>query len=355
MNSPLSLSTEALTLFPANYATGRARFLAMLEDCPLPVKTRSHRLNDHLSTESAWIGPPDASKVVVLISATHGVEGVLGAAVQMDWLTRGAVLPSNTAMLMVFALNPYGFAESRRCDEQGIDLNRNFVDFAQPLPQNEGYGRLQDAIFCDDSNQRRSMLDQARRELGREAYEIAISGGQYSDPHGPFFGGTGPAHGNRVIEAVISDFGLDSRHLAVVDIHSGLGPYGHGELVNDHPLGSNGFDVAKRWYGASVASPAVGDSSSVRKEGLLDYRWHALMQERGCFVTLEFGTYPVEALFEVVLEDHRSWKSGNPAAKAASTAAMREHFCPADACWRELVLVKARQVICQAMDGLKNG
>ena len=158
-----------------------------------------------------------------------------------------------------------------------------------------------------------------------------------------------------MIEEVIAEYGLAGRHLAVVDIHSGLGPYGHGELVNDHPPGTYGFDVAKRWYGASAASPAVGDSSSVRKAGLLDYRWHELMERQGCFVTLEFGTYPVEALFDAVLEDHRIWASGDPAAKAASAATMREHFCPADAYWRELVLVKSRQVVRQAMDGLGHG
>ncbi|MCF7982312.1 MAG: M14 family metallopeptidase, partial [Pseudomonadales bacterium] len=190
---------------------------------------------------------------------------------------------------------------------------------------------------------------------GQTAFEIALSGGQYSDRYGPFYGGHQPAHGHRVINEVIENYQLASRHLAVIDIHSGLGPYAHGELINDHPIASSGFQTANRWYGASVTSPAAGNSSSVRKAGLLDYRWHQLMTERGSFITLEFGSYRIQDMFEVVLENHRSWKSGNPQAIHQSAHAMLEHFCPQDNYWRELVLIKGRQVIQQALSGLQNG
>ena len=76
------------------------------------------------------------------------------------------------------------------------------------------------------------------------------------------------------------------------------------------------------------------------------------MARHGCYVTLEFGSYRTRDLFDVVLRDHRAWKSGDPVAIRSSVAAMKAHFCPQDVYWRELVLVKARQVIQQAIEGL---
>ena len=47
---------------------------------------------------------------------------------------------------MVHAINPHGFAWSRRVTEDNVDLNRNFVDHAQPYPSNPGYEELRAAI-----------------------------------------------------------------------------------------------------------------------------------------------------------------------------------------------------------------
>jgi hypothetical protein len=349
MNKPTSLNREVDGFFSASYADARAAFLAAAAG----GRVLHLPLDKHLSTEALWLGPDDAERVLVLISGTHGVEGAVGAAVELDVLACRAQLPSAVAVLLVFALNPHGFAHDRRCDSDGIDLNRNFIDFSLPHPVNPGYAVLMEAIHLPLA-ERRAAFEAYRRTHGDEAFEIAISGGQYTDPHGPFYGGVFPAHGNRCIEKIIAHYRLEGRHLAVVDIHSGLGPYGHGEIICDHLPGTAGFRAAHAWYGAAATAPADGTSSSVRKDGLLDYRWHALMHERGCFVTLEFGTYSIQNLFDTVLDDHHAWNSGDSAAIARSASDMREHFCPADGHWRELVLLKGRQCVQLALKGLLN-
>ncbi|MGB5397753.1 MAG: DUF2817 domain-containing protein [Gammaproteobacteria bacterium] len=365
MTRPVAMSAESLAVFPPDYRAARAQIQMLAQDCAVledkveyAIDTIAGIEGEQLVTDVLWLGPRSAQNVVVLISATHGVEGFVGAAAQVDLLRRiaqGFQLPAETAVLIIFALNPYGFSWCRRCDEAGIDLNRNFIDFEQALPQNTGYTQLQAAIYNPDAIQRQQLFDDFRAQHGQTAYEVAISGGQYSDPSGPFYGGQAAAHGRRVIEQVIAHYSLAGRRLAVIDIHSGLGPYAHGEVINDHPLDSHGYHVAHRWYGASVTTPESGDSSSVMKLGLLDYCWHELMASAGCYVTLEFGSYPTQVLFDVVLQDHRSWKSGDARAKAASARDMLAHFCPQDVYWRELVLVKARQVFQQALDGLTHG
>lgn len=72
-----------------------------------------------ISTDISWWGPQDAARVLVLISGTHGVEGYCGSDAQIDWMRRGeiATVPEGTGVLMIHAINPYGFAWDRRVTE----------------------------------------------------------------------------------------------------------------------------------------------------------------------------------------------------------------------------------------------
>lgn len=350
-------------VFPANYAQGRALWLKQLADLSGHLIHKPYTCagqgpeGEALVTNTVWLGSEDASRVVVVLSATHGVEGFTGSAVQIDLLrallTKQGAVPDDGALLLVHALTPWGYAWSRRCDEAGVDLNRNVVDFTVPLPENRGYERLRPFLYEANADRRQAAFNEFALQHGRTALEIAISGGQYRDPTGPFYGGQEPAHGRLVCEDLIVRYGLGNRRLAVVDIHTGLGPYGYGEIICDHKPDSAGATIAKRWYGDSVTLPLAGTSSSVPKLGLLDYLWHGVMDRNSCYVTLEFGTFSTDALFETLLRDHQLWsQSGNWTERMAHADLMRRHFCPADRAWREMVLFRARQVLGQAMRGV---
>jgi len=262
-------------------------------------------------------------------------------------------LPANTALLIIHALTPWGYAWLRRCDADGVDLNRNGVDFSAPLPENNGYEALKPALLLTDALQRKQAFTAFEQAQGREAFEKAISGGQYTDPVGPFYGGRAPAHGRQVIDDLLSKYALQQRDLAVIDIHTGLGSFGYGEIICDHQPDTPAIKVARDWYGDSVTLPWLGTSSSVPKLGLLDYAWHAIMNARSCYITLEFGTYRTDQLFEVLLRDHQLWaQSGNDLARLAHSQLMKQYFCPDDKAWREMVLFRARQVIGQAIKGI---
>jgi predicted deacylase len=360
MTKSVTVNSDDMQQFSSGYHQAKNRLIQLVSELKNVAYQKSILLAagiyGELSTDLVWIGSKQAENVLVLISATHGVEGHVGAAIQNDLIMRikkGYFIDSNTAVLIIFALNPYGFAHDRRCDEAGIDLNRNCVDFTQPLPVNSGYEQLREAMAWD-REERKEFFTRMQKQLGQTAFEIAISGGQYSDPQGPFFGGLQQSHGLKVIDTVLEELELSRRHLAVIDIHSGLGFYGYGEIICDHLPESSGLNVARKWYGVGVTSPESGDSTSVPKYGLLDYCWHPFMQQRGCFVTLEFGTYKIADLFNVIIEDHQLWRRANRIDIQQSAQAMRSHFYPEDVYWRELILVKARQVIQQALKGLGN-
>src|SRR5262249_44942823 len=101
-----------------------------------------------LFTDIARIGAADVEAMLVMISATHGVEGFCGSAAQIDWMRRGGAsrLPKGVGVLLIHAINPYGFAWLRRTTHENVDLNRNWIDFAAPLPTNREYEILRDAI-----------------------------------------------------------------------------------------------------------------------------------------------------------------------------------------------------------------
>jgi hypothetical protein len=352
-------------VFPANYADGRQRWLAQLKEMSCQMKYSPYQCpgagpnGEPLMTDTVWMGSADASKVLVLIGGTHGIEGFAGSAVQLDHLRLIAegvvVIPADTAVLMIHALTPWGYAWQRRCDADGVDLNRNIVDFSLALPENKGYELLQETFYWPDAMERKLRLAEFERQHGRATLEEAISGGQYSDPAGPFYGGNAPTHGRLVTEDLIHKYDLHGRDLAVIDVHTGLGSYGYGEIICDHDPNSEGTFAARHWYGDSVALPALGTSSSVPKTGLLDYAWHAIMNQRSCYITLEFGTYSTDQLFEILLRDHQLWaQQDNMQSRLEHSKVMRHHFCPDEQAWQEMVLFRARQVVAQGLLGVSS-
>lgn len=343
-----------IRLFAEDYPGARERFCAACESLP-DIALRAVKCpasgpgGEVLHTDVAWLGDPAAGNVLLVMSGTHGVEGFAGSAVQSSFLQALPPLPENTAILMVHLLNPWGAAWLRRCDHEGVDLNRNVVDFTAPLPHNGGYTELRDALFAGPTECRAVLAAYAQRH-GQSALEFAVSGGQYADAAGPFYGGTQPSHARRLLENLIAEHGLAGRRLAVIDIHTGLGPFGHGELICDHEPDSPATAAARRWYGGGVALPLAGTSFSVPKLGLIDFAFHPFMREDGCFITLEFGSYAMQELLAVIIDDHRRWMAGDRG--ASGRAPMRHHFCPDDRSWREMVLWRGQQVLRQALAGL---
>jgi hypothetical protein len=175
--------------FAATYSEARDKFLAAARVAGAvthrydnPTKSPA---GEPLSTDLARIGPDDASKIVVAISGTHGAEGFSGSGFQVDWLaTVGAAgLPAGTAVLFVHAINPYGFAWTRRVTEEGNDLNRNYVDHGKPYPVNDGYLEIADVLIPADFSERGrkeadAELAAYRQKVGDIAFFRAMSGGQ---------------------------------------------------------------------------------------------------------------------------------------------------------------------------------
>ena len=140
--------------FSESYAEARTKFCGAAAEAGGAIRSRPHPpargpSGEALYLDTARFGPADATNMLVLISSTHGVEGHCGSGAQIAWLRTGgpAKLPKDTGALILHAVNPYGFAWTRRVTEDNVDLNRNFVDHDKAYPRNDGYSALAHALL----------------------------------------------------------------------------------------------------------------------------------------------------------------------------------------------------------------
>jgi predicted deacylase len=226
-------------------------------------------------------------------------------------------------MVLIHAINPHGFAWLRRVTEDNVDLNRNFRDFSKPLPVNEAY----------------------------EALQGAISGGQYRHDDGVFYGGSQPTWSNRTYHAILQRFMQRARHVAFIDLHTGLGPYGTGELICNELPGTPQWDELHAWYGEGLTSPESGSSSSAKLTGFIrNATVRALPHARVRPLTIEYGTSPVTEVLGALIADnwlHLKGKVDSDPGRGIK-ARIRRAFYPDESDWKELVILRARQILRRA-------
>src|SRR5581483_8726497 len=229
---------------------------------------------EELATDVARLGPADAGRVLLTISATHGAEGFCGSGAQIGSFAAGLgrELPADTALVVVHAINPYGFAWIRRVTEDNVDLNRNFVDHKGTLPANPGYDELADAICPADwlgpgRDAAQARLAAYRQQHGAAALQAAITIGQYNHADGVFYGGKAETWSRQTLSRIVDEHAARARRLAIIDFHTGLGPWGYGEPIVIHRPGSPGLVRARQWYGDRITSTALGDSTSADVRG----------------------------------------------------------------------------------------
>lgn len=353
-------------LFAPTYAVARERFLERARRAGAEIERHLHPEacgpgGEALSIDVAMIGIDGDGPVLVVVAGTHGVEGFAGSAVLCDLLDRLATKTPPCGLMLIHALNPYGFAWLRRVNEDNIDLNRNFlVDHRDP-PPDPGYAPLHPLLLPRSwSGPERETADAALMQRiaadGVAAVQKAITTGQYHHPDGLYYGGAAPAWSNRVLRGLI-EARLLGRRVGVVDIHTGLGPSGHGELLFSGAPGGAECKRAQRWYGeAEVAVEQLGDAISPPLTGEMPTAFDHVDETGGevTRVTLEFGTAPVLEVMQALRAEHWLYLYGRPHSPGGVEIkrALRAAFEVATPEWRAQVLARSATVIDRAIAGL---
>jgi hypothetical protein len=362
--------------FSKSYGEARQKFLAAAAAAKADIESMKNPATgpegEELFTDLALLGPRDSKTVLVLISGTHGVEGFAGSAVQTGLMREGIAsnLKEDSSILMIHAINPFGFAHLRRVNEDNVDLNRNFLDHSKPYPQNPGYDALADFIAP------LSVLSLSRiavwpRLLWYKAtgqtkkLQQAISGGQYSYPEGLFYGGRFETWSNKTVWSIVHKYLSGAQRVIVIDLHTGLGAYGDYEIILQQPEESPTYRrAAAIWGQEKVRTTFNGDSdqddletddrsSSAELLGPMKLAFPNLLPEAEVTaVTVDFGTSSAIKVFLAMRDENWLHYHGKPSTSRGKKikAALRQAFYPEDDGWKQMVWSGAKQVVYQAIE-----
>lgn len=348
------------------YADARDEFRAAADAAGARLQSFPHPRTglegEALSIDVAELGPADASSAVLVVSGTHGVEGYCGSALQSHWLRTGSpARPDDVGVVMVHALNPFGFSWVRRTDEGHVDLNRNFIDWSTEPPRNDAYDRIAELLVpAEWTPESLERTDAALFELlaatSLEELQQTISGGQYTHSDGVFFGGTGPSWSNEWLRSWSAHRFGSVDELAILDLHTGLGPWGHGELISSQSLDSPHHARASKWWG-EVTSMVDGDSVSALLVGdWLDAAPSMVPDVEMTAVALEFGTVDTITVLQALREDAWLHSHGDPTAPSARATRdkVRAAFADDDPAWIDQVRTRFDEVLEQTFAGLRS-
>ena len=358
---------EVATLFAPDYATSRQRFReaaaalgATLE--AYSIGERGPDGND-LTIDVAITPGIDAGRTLVISSGLHGVEGFLGAAVQLGllraWHARGAGLPRVRCVLL-HALNPFGYAWRRRVNEANVDLNRNLLSAGESFNGSPaGYSQLNDLLNPLRAPSRgepvtlKFLLAIAR--YGMPALKQSIASGQYDHPQGLFYGGDRPSRTHEILSAHFDRWLGDSTRVMHLDFHTGLGAWATCKLLIDYPLSELQRQRLSRCFGADAFECTHRPDLAYRTRGGFGQWCVARNRERDyLYAAAEFGTYDPLRVLAGLRAENQAHHWGQPERPSTERAKQQlvELFCPRAESWRTRVLQRGIQLVHRSINGL---
>lgn len=356
----------AAACFAQSYAEARGLFTAAAQASGLTIESHAHPLpgrdGEPLALDVARDGAPDAQALLMISSGCHGVEGFCGSGLQVALLTdrawQAALRRSGVAVLYLHGLNPYGFSWWRRTTHENVDLNRNWQDFSAPLAANPEYDRLAPLLVpptWPPGAEVEAAIDAYKAEFGDKAFQAAVSRGQYDHPDGLFYGGREPTWSQRTLRQVLRGHARACRQLGWIDIHTGLGPNGHGERIFTGPDDGVSVARARQWWGADVTSVYDGSSTSALLTGLM---WTGAVQEapQACFtgIALEYGTLPSKQVVDALRLDQ--WLQNHPEVpidlRRHHKRSVRDAFYTDTDEWKQRIVQQGTEAARQALTAL---
>ncbi len=303
--------------FYFKYSKARYNFMTAASESATLIKSWQHPLRgiggEKLYLDLAWFGDLAAQKVLVLISGTHGVEGYCGSGIQVGSIRTGwhKQADNDVAIAMIHGLNPHGMSHLRRVNEDGVDVNRNFIDFRQPLPENAFYDDLAEVIIPAQWTEtiQTETLDRIVEYLYKESSSDsgieALARGQYQYWYAPFYGGEVPTWSNRIFNQIVDRYFPDKQGIGLLDYHTGLGQYATGQLMslpNDFEEQQLATEI---WGDKLVITGSAQSVAAYSPQGTLIAALQNKLTSSICIAAAyEFGTIPEIEVFNALRADH---------------------------------------------------
>jgi hypothetical protein len=347
--------------FSKDYFEARDKFLAAAQQAGANVTSVAHPSakgpqGRTIFMDCATLGAPDAPHALVVVSGTHGPEGYCGSGVQTGLLLDGqaADWAKTMRVILIHAHNAFGFAWDTRFNEDNIDLNRNYLEsFEAPLPANANYALLAD--YAAPKIRDEATLKAAEAALlgfaaehGFPALQAALSGGQYTHPKGVYYGGLAPSWSNVTLHQFLAQTCTGATKVVSVDMHTGLGPFGHGEIISEAAPGTPHYSNQTSIWGNEVCSTQDGSSVSAALSGTMDNALVRAFAPAWCAcVALEFGTIDPMSVFRATQASSWLHCYGDPEGPeaAAIRTDIRAAFYPETDDWKNMIWARSLEVI----------
>lgn len=342
------------SIIPTDYFDAREKFRGLasrhteLESLPHAALGPAGEV---LTLDVAYFGAERPSRLFLLTSGVHGVEGYAGSAMQLMWLASPFPLPTDVGVLLAHALNPWGYAHGRRVNENNVDLNRNGVE-RFPGPANPAYSRIESWLNprIPVHGHGRSYWTGMFGALVKISYrdlKQAIAGGQYEHPEGLFYGGVQRQQSLRLLaELLARERYAGIEKLCHLDIHTGLGRRSDWQLYVEADADGSRSQYWRKGFGHGKVT-VEGSGGSYTPAGTLLYFVRSLLPAAlATGAVLELGTSPPLQTLRA-LRTENAWHRYDPASTSAQAAkrTLRECFWPSSTAWRQRFISQAHAIL----------
>lgn len=348
------MSNNLISHFSTSYPEARKKFInsannvgAVLHSIRHPEKGMD---GEDLYMDFAVLGPDDAENAMLVISGTHGIEGYCGSFVQNTLLNSPEKLAalSSTKLILLHGHNPYGFSWLRRTNENNVDLNRNYCDFDDLTDVNNAYLYVKDIVLPKHYDENAEAKMQAWiKSNGVKKYQQVVMSGQRVDPKGIFYGAMEAQWSRNTVFEVLPTLLNKQKNVCVMDIHTGLGPFGHGDLIHAYPKDSNEYNVLRQWYGEQIIAVNAGEYSDVAAavpRGPIVSSFDMILPNHQTYAyVIEYGTVDFDRVIKAIRMDgwlHNYGKLDSEQGKAIKQE-MRDSFYSEDPQWLADIWKKA--------------
>eukprot|EP00051_Salpingoeca_urceolata_P010706 m.131491 g.131491 ORF g.131491 m.131491 type:complete len:439 (+) comp16820_c0_seq5:2477-3793(+) len=378
--------------FSDSYETARALFRARAASAGAELVTLPLPADPTLSIDIAVLKPKNVREehqttpVLVHVSGTHGVEGHAGSAIQsavLEKFAAGNMSWATATVVLVHALNPFGFHHGRRWNENNVDLNRNL------LPDDVFPGVLSKLVttggeLIKDYRNFKPLFQPPRpwipvlddiRFAFNAVYNIAVHGydqmksvvvtGQYAEGAGLFFGGLKVQDSHAMLTKFLKQRFASASRVVFIDVHTGLGPQGVDTLITDERQAALRFFDNTTLHGAGDGAWKSGydfEIGGVDTDAGAGYELargstsnypSVIGWKSALHVTQEFGTVPGPLVLRGLVIENSAWHHGtNQDEKVHGVSAARNAFYVRRREWRRRVAGRGLAVFGQAIRGL---
>lgn len=302
---------SAVGLWPASYRESRQWFRDTLPQV-LRAWPGARLASQPLSAEPEltidWLYAEAAApaRLLVLTTGLHGIEGIVGAVILRlfvdEFLPR--LEAASTGLLLIHALNPWGMHHARKVNAHNVDLNRNFLLTPQDFDPtfNPEYARLKRFLGPERPlgppalaapRFALGMIDVLRRN-GPAVVKRASLLGQFRDPRGMYFGGTGMEEEAGLLLRLLREAVPAYSAVTLLDMHSGYGPRFQMSLVHSTSERRPAQTLRQTLGYARVLKADAQDFYDMRGDmvdGLYALAESAWPQVRFYATAFEFGTF----------------------------------------------------------------